>query len=524
MMTICPPRSTRKALPMPATQPSLRQQKRDLRARMLTSGFRYQDIAAEFARRYNLRPRAAWREAYGWSLQEAADRINEYRSQAGLDQRGLAGMTAPHLSEYENWPGPGSKRTGRRPTPYLLAVLGGLYGCAVTELIDLADREHYPKSDLIVIDSTGYLPTGQSSGVSSATTTLELRAVEDGAPVTLPVYSDAVLLGAPDHYMAEQLRLGLNEALGAGMTSDASLDDWEQIVDRYGRATRDRPAGLMADDLGADLAELKLALQRHRSAAVFRRLTSVAAQMSGLMCLAFCKLDDRRAFRRWSHTARLAASKVGDAETHSWILAQEAFGHYYGGDFTDAIDAAQHAQAIAGKSASVGAALAAGLEARAQAATGRRRETHEALSRAERLVSQLSDSAQIPSAFGYNEAQLRFHAGSALTHLRDVKAAFREQDRALELCMPGDYADWALIRLDKSACLIYDGDVPDGLAYATETMRSLSRAQRLGIITARARQTLNALGKESQGLPTARDLRELLMETTTEQSEVPGSW
>jgi hypothetical protein len=54
-MTICPPRSTRKALPMAATQPSLRQQKRDLRARMRTMGLGYQDIAAEFARRYNLR-------------------------------------------------------------------------------------------------------------------------------------------------------------------------------------------------------------------------------------------------------------------------------------------------------------------------------------------------------------------------------------------------------------------------------------------------------------------------------------
>ncbi len=146
-----------------------------------------------------------------------------------------------------------------------------------------------------------------------------------------------------------------------------------------------------------------------------------------------------------------------------------------------------------------------------------------ALSRAERLIGQLSDSAQVPSAFGYNEAQLRFHAGSAYTHLQDVNKAFGEQDRALELCMPGDYADWALIRLDKSTCLIYNGDVPDGLNYAMETMQSLSRDQRLGIITARAHQILNALSKDSRGLPAARDLRDQLMETTG-QNEVPGSW
>lgn len=165
-MTICPPSSTRKALPMTARQPNLRQQKRALRAKMEASGHRYQDIAAEFARQYNLRPRAAWREAYGWSLQEAADKINEFRGRSGLDQRGRAGMTAPHLSEYENWPGPGQKRAGRRPTPNVLAVLAGLYGCAVTELVDLADREHYPKNELIVLDGTDCLPE-QSSAVSS---------------------------------------------------------------------------------------------------------------------------------------------------------------------------------------------------------------------------------------------------------------------------------------------------------------------------------------------------------------------
>jgi hypothetical protein len=104
-----------------------------------------------------------------------------------------------------------------------------------------------------------------------------------------------------------------------------------------------------------------------------------------------------------------------------------------------------------------------------------------------------------------------------------VDAAFREQDRALELCMPGDYADWALIRLDRSTCLIYNGDVAEGLGYAVETMQSLSNAQRLGIITARAQQILSALSKDHQGLPAARDLHDLLMETTG-QNGVPGSW
>lgn len=131
---------------------SERREKRLLREQMRSMGLGYRDIAAEFARRYRLRPRAAWRDAYGWSLQDTADRINEFRGNTGLDPGGIASMTAPHLSEYERWPGYGPEPAGRRPNPYLLAVLAAVYDCAVTDLVDLADREHLPPADLLILD------------------------------------------------------------------------------------------------------------------------------------------------------------------------------------------------------------------------------------------------------------------------------------------------------------------------------------------------------------------------------------
>jgi hypothetical protein len=131
---------------------SLRREKRDLRDKMRSMGLGYRDIAAEFARRYQLRPRAAWRDAYGWSLQDTADRINDFRGHTGLDPGAFAGMTAPHLSEYERWPGHGPEPSGRRPTPYLLAVLASVYNCTVTDLIDLPDRERLPPHDLLILD------------------------------------------------------------------------------------------------------------------------------------------------------------------------------------------------------------------------------------------------------------------------------------------------------------------------------------------------------------------------------------
>ena len=47
---------------------------------MLGLGMSRVEIAAEMARRYKLRPRAAWRTAWGWTLEEAAERFNAVRA------------------------------------------------------------------------------------------------------------------------------------------------------------------------------------------------------------------------------------------------------------------------------------------------------------------------------------------------------------------------------------------------------------------------------------------------------------
>ncbi len=146
---------------------SLRGEQRALREQMRALGLSHRQIAVEFARRYRLRPRPAWRNAYGWSLKEAAERISDYAARSGLDPRGAnVAMTAPHLSEYENWPGPGTTATGRRPTPYLLSLLASVYECAVNDLLDLDDYEQMPPADRLVIDKTTPADVTRSPGPS----------------------------------------------------------------------------------------------------------------------------------------------------------------------------------------------------------------------------------------------------------------------------------------------------------------------------------------------------------------------
>jgi transcriptional regulator with XRE-family HTH domain len=310
------------------------------------------------------------------------------------------------------------------------------------------------------------------------------------------------------------IRRGLDDTLSEGAMAQAALDDWERMVIRYGRATRDQPAGALLNDISADLAELKLTLRRHRSASALRQLTRIAAQMAGLMGLTFIKLGDRRSFREWARTARLAASEAGDPVTHSWVLAQESYGHYYSSDFREAAEVAWHAQDIVRASPCVGAALAAALEGRAQAAMGHRQATRAALARAEDNLSHLRGDELVPSAFGYNEGQLRFHEGSAYTSLHDARSAFSAQDRALKLCLPGDYTDWAMTRLDRAICLVYNGDTAAALSYAMETLAGLTETQRRGIITFRGYDLLNSLPAQQDATEAARDFRELLMLTT----------
>ena len=137
---------------------SLRGEQRLVREQMRTLGLSRRQIAVEFARRYHLRPRPAWRSAWGWSLAEAAERISDHAARAGLalDEK-LVAMTASHLSEYENWPGPGPAR--RRPGPRLLSVLATVYECAVDDLLDLADYEHMPDADRLIVRRQG--PPGE---------------------------------------------------------------------------------------------------------------------------------------------------------------------------------------------------------------------------------------------------------------------------------------------------------------------------------------------------------------------------
>ncbi len=131
---------------------SVKAEQNILRDRMRGAGMTHSEIAAEFSRRYRLRPRPAFRHAYGWTLHQAAAHINDHAARLGIDPDGKASMIAPYLCELEHWPYPGRRR---RLTPQLLALLATAYGTDIHSLLDVSDREHLRPADRLVIDTMG---------------------------------------------------------------------------------------------------------------------------------------------------------------------------------------------------------------------------------------------------------------------------------------------------------------------------------------------------------------------------------
>ena len=310
----------------------------------------------------------------------------------------------------------------------------------------------------------------------------------------------------------EALRAALAGSVREGAMTPSSLDELDRSVRRYGQVARHRPAGLLLGDLTTDLAEVQTLLNRPRPLSTTMRLTRVVAQMAGLMCLTLIKLDRRRDFRRWAITAREAAGELGDPDTYAWVLAQEAYGHYYSQDLADALAVCTEARAAAGAVPRVGAVLAAALEARICAAMGDAEGCRRALGRAQDGLGALPPAEVGEGAFAYDAGQLAFHTGSAYTHLGQTGPAWIAQQRALELAAANDFMDRAFARLDRSACLLADGELDEGLAYAVATMSALTDDQRAGIITGRGRELLATLAPaHRRTLPGAVELHERLL-------------
>jgi hypothetical protein len=494
---------------MPYAKTSLRKQKRDLRDKMRAMGLDHREIAAEFARLYNLRPRAAWREAYGWSLQQAADRINQFRGHVGLDSGGFAGMTASHLCEHENWPGHGAEPSGRRPTPYLLAVLATVYECAVTELIDVSDREHLPPSDLLILDkySDAYsVKHGDRHGAGrDAAPGTRGPAAPPGADVA-PRCRPGLALGGSwiGHQVAKAAHEASEHAERAEQRDigDATL---EQLRNDVMRLSRD----YMTGEPFALFQEM-LRVRDRMHAALGRRLwprdeTDLCLLLGCVNCLMAAVADDlghpnaseEMIRAAWAYAvvidhrplkAKLRADLANVAHWRSRPrqareLAENGLQYLAGGP-----NAAQlhlkHARAAA----------KLGDAAVARRAIGKARDARE--------LRNNDDLLQLGGEFGFSLASQCYLAGSALLEIRDAERdAIAELERATELYRAGpedgehhSFELHMLAHIELAAARLRVGDL-DGVRPALHPVLSLPPSKRIDPLPQRLRTVRSELAR-----------------------------
>jgi tetratricopeptide (TPR) repeat protein len=320
---------------------------------------------------------------------------------------------------------------------------------------------------------------------------------------------------SPKMSQDDVLRSRLEGILASGNLSPTALQTWEESIAWHGRATRILTDEELLAGLRSDFQTLSTALDRRQPLSVMRQLTRLSAQMAGLMSLVLLRTGDVHNARAWVRVARIAATEVNDPAVMAWTLAEEAYALFYSGDAEGAVQVARRAQQ-ASRQPTVGAALAAPLEARAHGLLGQSHEAHRALDRAEVIFANLRGDDIGESAFAYNEAQLRFHQGNVLTHLGATQQAREAQARALALYARDEHLDRALIKLDVAVCTLKEGDAAMAAKIANVALLDLPTQHRSGLLLARAHQLDRALPAGRVAPEAVRAFRDMLAAPASE--------
>jgi transcriptional regulator with XRE-family HTH domain len=197
-------------VPVAAGRKGFKAELDDLRERMRGLGLGFAEIADEVARRYRVRPREAYRLAYGWTREHAAARFNALAAHEGTDPQARATLTGPRLCEYEKWPS-----SERKPLVYVLLMLAQMYETDVLCLLDLADHEHLaPQHRLVLLRRPrAETPFGEKLVALMEARELSLREVARRVPCSPPHVSHII----HGHKSASERMAGrLDDVLNAG--------------------------------------------------------------------------------------------------------------------------------------------------------------------------------------------------------------------------------------------------------------------------------------------------------------------
>jgi transcriptional regulator with XRE-family HTH domain len=426
-----------------------------LRTEMVSAGATRAAIVAEMRARWGMRPREAWRQAHGWSLQEAADRINDTSHNSTL----AALIDASQLGKWEKWPA----RASRRPGLAVIALLAEVYGCTVEDLLDLEDRRHLPDSDLRVLRGTT---------PPQAPTPLP---VQPPTQAPEPVGPELVLLTADQSATWAQWAEGSN--VGA-IALEQLLADVRGLAVEY--LTQD-PMSLFVRTRRLRDRVFSL-LEGHQPPRQTTDLYVAAGYLCGLLAWASSDLGHLQAADTQGRTAWLCAELAGHDGLRAWVLSTRSKIAFWDKRYRDAI-------------------LLACQEADAWAELGAKDEAQVALARAETAREHMAGVDEVGGIFSCGAVR---HANySSAVHLRagQPREALVEADGALGLLgrqpvrAVGTEAQLHLVR---AGALLMTGEA-DGAFEALLPVLGLRPEQRLDTVTQRLQQFAVRVAKGPYG-------------------------
>lgn len=470
-------------------------------------------------------------------------------------------MTGPRVSELEAWPA----RSGRRPTPRVLALLAAVYETGLHNLLDLDDREHLAPADQFLLNGAG----------SEAAVLLRKEGVIDDEAALAPAARDGgparrstLLTTDPGsqkdrdgrrrgwHPAARGGPPGLGGVYGWGSRVDEIPGGWslERMVMMAARETADfgRDVGrgavgpITIEQFEADLTWLaerypnrpvapsfaEAVELRDRAFALLegrphpgeaRDLYLIAGTLCGMLANASFDLGYMDAAMTQARTAFLCGELAGHNGLRCWVRGMQSLIAYWRGRTSEAAILARTGWEFVPERGTA-RVRAAALEARAMGRLGDVDGMQDALRRAEEARAQITRSDQPGGMLAFPEAKLMFYTASAYLGpartLPDEEWATRAE-RAADTAI-GLYAgapageqrlgELSLARLDLAAARLERSEVegagePVRSVLVTTTQRPtdsvLRRLRQLATMTERA---------GLRELPPAQHLREEILD------------
>ncbi|MFY1615435.1 helix-turn-helix domain-containing protein [Micromonospora sp. WMMD736] len=293
-------------------------------------------------------------------------------------------------------------------------------------------------------------------------------------------------LAGPALRALDLTREHMSNTLQHRSVTETTVDWWEEQAALHGNSYRTKPAIQLLGSAILDFDDIEQLLAYRQSLQSQIRLTTVAAQLAGLIGVLCVDLGEPAQASRWFQVGKLAAEEVQDRGLRAWIRTREALLLLYYAGPADAARAARSARHLASGLPSVAGAMAPAVEARALAMIGRGAEAQTLMEQANRNFDLIPRDVRNGGLFGFPERKFRFYEGNVLARVGSFEATARCHQQALAQYPSHDVVDRAHIALDGAVSLIRRGELIEACRATTRTLLDLPVDTGIGAVVAEA--------------------------------------